>query len=88
MKKQIAKLEERVAAQTTSIEELNEKCITMEEDQYQMETMQLDLVEELKEMEVLNEEMEKNLKEVSDECDKLDRGVYIGHKASEIDVAM
>jgi hypothetical protein len=60
----------------------------MEEDQFEMETMQLDLVNELKEMEEINGEMEENLKLASDDNERLGKGTYIGRRESKIDVAM
>jgi hypothetical protein len=62
----------------------------MEEDIYEMENMQLDLVEELKNMEAANESLEAKNNQLIESNAQLEKGqaIYIGRRESKIDMVL
>jgi hypothetical protein len=73
-----------------NIEEQNTKIITMEEQFYEMETTQLDLLNQLKDMEFSNDQLEHKIELLIKANKELEKGqaVYIGHKEDKIDKAV
>lgn len=59
----------------------------MEENIYEMENLQLDLVNQLKDLEVQNENLEDKIEALIKANEELEKrqAVYIGHKESPID---
>ena len=59
----------------------------MEENIYEMENIQLDLVNQLKELEYQNELSEDKINQLIEANKQLEKGqaVYIGHKTDKID---
>lgn len=62
----------------------------MEEQFYEMETTQLELLNQLKEMEMANEVLEYKIDSLLKANEELEKkqAVYIGHRESQIDMAI
>lgn len=70
-----------------TIDEQNDKIIQMEENNYEMQNIQLDLVNQLKDLELANERLEDKIEALIKANEELEKNqaVYIGHKQSKVD---
>ena len=70
--------------------QLEEKTIEMEQEIFEMETTQLELVEQLKSLEFSNEGLQIKIRQLIEANEKLEKGqaVYIGHKYDKVDKAL
>jgi len=70
--------------------QLEEKTITMEQEIFEMETTQLDLVNQLKDMELANQLAEEKIAQLIKANEDLEKGqaIYIGHKHDRVDQAL
>jgi chromosome segregation ATPase len=70
-----------------TIAEFEAKVITMEEEIFEMESTQLELVNNLKDLEIANQLAEEKIAQLIQANEDLEKGqaIYIGHKEDKID---
>ena len=90
MQEDLEESEKARSSLKANLTEFEEKTIMLEQEQFEMETTQLELVNNLKEVELQNESLEDKINQllhINEELEK-NQAIYIARKHDKVDQAL